>query len=80
MKRATLKFDFETIRKDEYRINPKSLPKLDKPLQYNFFHDKDQQRYIDNQRKVYFNQAIGLGKLLQQSNMKRIFRNFEKAN
>ncbi len=80
IKSATLKFDFEAITKDHYKINPKSLPKLEKPIQYKFFHDKDQQKYISNQRKVYLNQAIGLGKLLQQSNMKRIFRNFERAS
>jgi len=78
VKSATLKFDFEAIIKDDYKIDPKSLPKLDKPLKYNFFHNKDQQKYINNQRKVYLNQAIGLGKLLQQSNMKRIFRNFQR--
>tara|TARA_Y100000590_G_scaffold163199_1_gene187074 strand:+ start:8131 stop:10167 length:2037 start_codon:yes stop_codon:yes gene_type:complete len=79
VKSAMLKFDFEAITKDQYKIDPKSLPKLEKPLQYNFFHDKEQQKYINNQRKVYLNQAIGLGKLLQQSNMKRIFRNFQRA-
>ncbi len=76
---ATLHFDFDKITNQNYEIDPESLPKLEKPTKFNFFHNKYQQKYISNQRKVYLNQAIGLGKLLQQSNMKRIFRNFERA-
>ena len=43
---------------------------------FDFYHDKDQQKIISNQLQVYADSSQGLGRLFQQTNLKRIFRNF----
>ena len=73
---ATFKHDFEAIQKAEYRIDPNSFPALEKPLKYQFFHDEKQQKYISDQVKLYSADAIGMGKMLQRTNMKLLFRHF----
>ena len=73
-------YDFESIRNDfEYSINPNNINKLEKPRILNFFQEKDQREYVSTQLKFYSSHAIGLGRLLQRSNMKLIFRRFAEA-
>ena len=73
---ATFKHDFEAIQKAEYRIDPNSFPALEKPLKYQFFHDKEQQKHISDQVKLYSAHAIGLGKLFQRADLRPMFRRF----
>ena len=73
-------YDFESIRDDfEYSINPNEISKLEKPIMLNFFQEKDQREHLSTQLKFYSSHAVGLGRLLQRSNMKLIFRRFAKA-
>jgi len=74
--KATFKHDFEAIQKAEYRIDPNSFPALEKPLKYEFFHDKEQQKHISDQVKLYSAHAIGLGKLFQRADLRPMFRRF----
>ena len=76
----TFEYDFEAIRNTEYYIDPNNLQKLKKPVLLNFFQEKDQREHVATQLKYYSTHAIGLGKLLQRSNMKLIFRRFSRAN
>ena len=78
VKSATFNYDFESIKNTEYRINPNSISGSKIPLKFNFFHDKKQKEHISNQLKLYSGHAIGLGKLLQQTNINLIFRNFNR--
>ncbi len=71
-------YDFEEINKVKFEVNPNDLKKLKKPIKLSFFHKKNQREHIDNQLKVYSNHAIGLGKLLQNSDLQIIFRSFKK--
>lgn len=80
VKKATFRYDFEAIRKAKYRIDPNSLPVLQDPLEFDFFHDKNQQKHISNQIKLYSHHAIPLGKLLQNTNLNIIFRSFNKSS
>ena len=75
-----LRYDFEEIRKANYRIDPNSLTVLKTPLQFDFFHDQDQQEHISKQLKLYANHAIGIGKLLQHTHLDMIFRRFSKSS
>ena len=79
VKSASFMYDFESIREAGYKIDPNLLPKLEAPLKFNFFHDKDQQSHITKQLKLYSKQAVGLAKMLQQSNMRLFFRSFSKT-
>ena len=71
-------YDFETISKKNYMIDPNVFPQLDSPKEFRFFHDKNQQQHISNQVNIYSHSSVGLGKLIQRSNLKLIFRSFEK--
>ena len=76
---AMFKHDFEAIHEAEYQIDPNSLPILEKPLQYKFFHDKEQREHISNQLKLYTAHAVGMGKMLQRTNLRLMFRRFTKS-
>ncbi len=78
-KTGTFSYDFEAIKKNEYQFNPNSAPSLQKPLRFDFFHDKEQQKYISNQVKMYSEQAEGMGRLLFQSDSRLLFRSFSKS-
>ena len=71
-------YDFESIHKSEYFLNPNSISKLKTPIQLKFFHTNKQQEHITNQQKLYSNHALGLGRLLQQTNLNLVFRSFEQ--
>ena len=71
-------YDFEKIHKSEYFLNPNSISKLKTPIQLKFFHTNKQQEHITNQQKLYSNHALGLGRLLQQTNLNLVFRSFER--
>jgi len=71
-------YDFESIHKSDYFLNPNSISKLKTPIQLKFFHTNKQQKHISNQQKLYSNHALGLGRMLQQTNLNLIFRNFER--
>ena len=79
VKSMTFNYDFEAIRENDYQINPESLPLLETPLRFDFFHDHEQQKYISNQVKMYSAQAEGMGRLLFQSDSRLLFRSFSKS-
>ena len=72
-------YDFVAIRENDYQINPDTLSLLETPLRFDFFHDKEQQKYISNQVKMYSAQAEGMGRLLFQSDSRLLFRSFSKS-
>ena len=78
--KATFEHDFEAIKEAEYYVDPNSTTLLENPMQFDFFHDDKQQELISNQVKLYSAHAIGMGKMLQRTNMKLMFRNFVKSN
>ena len=76
---STFDFDFEAIQQADFYVDPNELELLDTPLEYSFFHDAEQLRHIGNQVKIYSNTPIGLGRLIQRSNLKLIFRQFART-
>ena len=78
VKTAEFKYDFEAIQKVEYHIDPNLIPVSKNQFQLDFFHNKDQQKIISNQLNLYSDHVWGLGRLFQQTNLKRIFRNFKR--
>ena len=49
---------------------PKELKKCQAEL-------KRQKKFIENQLRVYSNHAIGLGKMFQQTDMRKVYRKVE---
>jgi radical SAM superfamily enzyme YgiQ (UPF0313 family) len=76
---ADFHFDFESIRDAHYRVDPNSLPILAQPVRLVFYHDEKQKRHIANQTKVYLNTPIGLGRMIQRSNLKLMYRSFGRT-
>lgn len=71
-------FDFVEIQEKQFAVNPNELIRLDSPIKYRFYHDGDQQRHINNQKNLYSQTPVGLGKLIQRSNLKLMYRQFEE--
>ena len=71
-------YDFESIHKSEYFLNPNSISKLKTSIHLKFFHTNKQQEHITNQQNLYSNHALGLGRMLQQTNLNLVFRSFER--
>jgi hypothetical protein len=72
------RYDFEAIRGVNYRVNPNQLGVVEPPIKLAFFHDEEQKNHIQNQMKIYMNTPIGLGRLIQRSNLKLMYRRFCK--
>ena len=72
-------YDFTEIREAAYAVDPNVLPRSEEPNTLTFFHDEKQKQHISNQTKVYLNTPIGLGRLIQRSNLKLIYRSFTAA-
>ena len=76
IKTANFNYDFQEIQRVEYKVNPNSILASKNHIKFDFYHDKDQQKLISNQLRLYADRSHGLGRLFQQTNVKRIFRNF----
>ena len=76
---ATFKHDFEKIKQLQYHVDPNSLSVLKNPMRFDFYHDQKQQNFISDQLKFYSDHAVGIGKMLQRTNLKLAFRNFSKS-
>ncbi|MQF94308.1 MAG: hypothetical protein FI731_01340 [SAR202 cluster bacterium] len=79
VKQETFNYDFEAIRKADYRVDPDSIAPVSPPVTYEFFHKEDQKRHIAGQVRIYADSPVGLGKLLQNSNLKLVFRDFSRV-
>ena len=77
---AAFKYDFEAIRTVDYAVNPESITPAKSPIAFKFFHQEEQRRHISNQVRIYADSPVGLGKLIQNSNMKLVFRQFARAS
>lgn len=75
---GTFTYDFETISESNYLVNPNEMPISASPRRFKFFHDEDQKHLISNQVKVYSDTPAGLGRLIQRSNLKLVFRKFAR--
>ena len=72
-------YDFEAIERSDYEVNPNELPVSGTQVELSFFHDEEQRRSIANQVKIYTGSPVGLGRLIQRSNLKQVFRKFAKT-
>lgn len=77
---SRFKHDFETISKTNYKINFNNLPVLKASRTLQFFHDEHQKQHIKNQIEIYADTPSGLGRLIQRSNLKLMYRSFTKVS
>ncbi|OGX27137.1 MAG: hypothetical protein A2787_02075 [Omnitrophica WOR_2 bacterium RIFCSPHIGHO2_01_FULL_48_9] len=69
-------YDFLAVSQANFRINPNDFPRLSSPVEFCFFHDEEQKKHIANQVKLYAQTPIGIGRLIQRSNLKLFYRKF----
>jgi hypothetical protein len=69
-------FNFIEISKLGFMVDPNKLTIETYPVNINFYHEESQRKHIENQKRVYSNTPIGLGRLIQRSNLKMMYRCF----
>ena len=77
---GTFRYDFEAIAQSNYRVDPNNLITSVTPLEFRFCHDEDQRAMISNQVNIYSNTPVGLGRLIQRSNLKLMYRKFARTH
>lgn len=70
-------YDFEAIDKKGYKVDPRNLERRNQRIRIRFFHDKAQKKHIQNCLNVYANSHVGISRMIQRSNMKKIYRCFD---
>jgi len=70
-------YDFKSIADRDYSVDPDTLKPLRSPVEYTFYHDEGQKKHLGQQLAIYSSTPIGLGRMIQRSNLKRIYRRFE---
>lgn len=77
---ARFHYDFEAIQEANFRIDPERWPVAAVPIEFCFFHDDTQKKHIANQLRIYLETPIGLGRMIQRSNLKLVYRRFAKTD
>ena len=80
IKSAKFRYDFEDISRAKYSVDPNNISTLKTPVEFKFFHNNEQQKYISNAKKLYSKHIAGFGSLYNKSNMKRMYRSFSKSD
>ena len=75
--KQSFNYNFIEIDKLNYEINPKNIKKGLEKYYFKFFHTKDQKEHIKKNLDLYKNTPNGLGRMIQQSNLKKMYRCFE---
>jgi len=71
-------YDFELIDQSQFVVDPRTLVMCESSLRYRFFHSERQKRYIRNIMNTYEGTAGGFARAIQQTNMKMMYRHFER--
>jgi hypothetical protein len=70
-------YDFEAIDRVGYKIDPRDIKESTQQVRIKFFHDEMQKKHIQNCLKIYASPYIGISRMIQRSNLKKIYRCFE---
>lgn len=70
----TFNFDFKTIEALDFNIDPRTLDQVPQGITLEFFHDPAQKDLIQNAVNLYRNHPGGVGRMVQRSNLNKMFR------
>ena len=76
--RATFDFDFKAISQLDFKVSPSQLNSFSKKVAIRFYNDEWQQHHIKQVMGVYSMTPSGLGRAIQRSNLKKIWRQFDQ--
>jgi len=77
---SSFKYDFGAISEASYNIDPNKLTEMETSYLFHFSHDDHQKQHITNQIEIYADTPSGLGRLIQRSNLKLMYRSFKKID
>ena len=69
-------YDFEALSKVKFNIDPRSIQKSAQSIRFKFYHNSIQKKHIENSLNLYANTPSGIGRLIQRSNLKKMYRHF----
>ncbi len=72
-------YDFKNIAELNYEIDPRNIKQNNQKVCFKFFHDQTQKKHIQNCLDLYANTPGGIGRMIQRSNLKKMYRRFEKS-
>src|SRR3989338_145499 len=70
-------YDFKRLEESNFEIDPRTLPPGANWSSFKFYHDNSQKSHIQNAMNLYLNTPSGIGRLIQRSNLKKMYRNFD---
>ncbi len=70
-------FDFKLLEQSRFMVDPRTVMPAPSSVHIRFYHDPQQQSHIKHALGLYTNTPSGLGRLIQKSNMKKMYRNVD---
>ena len=70
-------YDFKRLESFHYRIDPRYFEKTPGGIELRFFHDEPQRNHIRNAVGLYSNHPDGMARMIQRSNLKKMYRRVE---
>ena len=72
----TFEYDFKSLAKRNFEIDPNQIERSG-TFTFHIKHNQKQASLIQNALNVYGGSTAGLARLIQRSNLKRMFRDYE---
>lgn len=73
---ADFDYDFDNLSRAKFNTDPRKIQKSLEPIRFKFFHNPAQIKHIENSLNLYANTPSGIGRLIQRSNLKKMYRHF----
>lgn len=75
----TFRYDFKTLEESSFEIDPRYVSETAGGVRLKFLHDAGQQDHIRHAMELYRNHPGGVGRMIQRSNLNKMFRRVELA-
>ncbi len=72
-------YDFKALADLKFAVNPTAIEPQAHSFNFKFYHTDQQKSHIKNALNLYLNTPSGIGRLLQRSNLKKMYRQFDYA-
>jgi len=73
-------YDFEVIDALNYKVDPRNVKRLNKPIHLKFFHNQEQKREISNGLYTHKDHTDGIYRLLYEARLQKWYRNFQESS
>jgi hypothetical protein len=76
---SSFNYDFPAISAMNYEVDPRYIAQTDQEVHLRFFHTPGQQDHIRNAVNLWQNHPGGVGRMIQRSNLKKMYRQYERV-